>query len=299
MIEKISYLAYLLGWWIVRSLPESVAYRLFAFIADLVGSRNGKSVQRLRSNLARVKPHLSAAELNSLVVSAMRSYMRYWCDTFRIQNWSVDRIQSTVTTSNEDLLIGPMKRGEGVVIALPHSGNWDHAGAYFCSLGIPLVTVAERLKPEALFQKFLQHRESMGFEVLTLDNRSFATLVKRAREKRLIALVADRDLSQSGIDVNFFNFPARMPAGPAVLHIKTGIAVVVAHVSYTAQGIHIEFEAADIPATGSDEERIQAGIQNIARLYEKGISRTPEDWHMLQRIWIDGDFVDRSESVVA
>jgi KDO2-lipid IV(A) lauroyltransferase len=299
LIEKISYLAYLLGWWIVRSLPESVAYRLFAFIADLVGSRNGKSVQRLRSNLARVKPHLSAAELNSLVVSAMRSYMRYWCDTFRIQNWSVDRIQSTVTTSNEDLLIGPMKRGEGVVIALPHSGNWDHAGAYFCSLGIPLVTVAERLKPEALFQKFLQHRESMGFEVLTLDNRSFATLVKRAREKRLIALVADRDLSQSGIDVNFFNFPARMPAGPAVLHIKTGIAVVVAHVSYTAQGIHIEFEAADIPATGSDEERIQAGIQNIARLYEKGISRTPEDWHMLQRIWIDGDFVDRSESVVA
>ena len=225
--------------------------------------------------------------------------MRYWCDTFRIQNWSVDRIQSTVTTSNEDLLIGPMKRGEGVVIALPHSGNWDHAGAYFCSLGIPLVTVAERLKPEALFQKFLQHRESMGFEVLALDNRSFATLVKRAREKRLIALVADRDLSQSGIDVNFFNFPARMPAGPAVLHIKTGIAVVVAHVSYTAQGIHIEFEAADIPATGSDEERIQAGIQNIARLYEKGISRTPEDWHMLQRIWIDGDFVDRSESVVA
>ena len=225
--------------------------------------------------------------------------MRYWCDTFRIQNWSVDRIQSTVTTSNEDLLIGPMKRGEGVVIALPHSGNWDHAGAYFCSLGIPLVTVAERLKPEALFQKFLKHRESMGFEVLTLDNRSFATLVKRAREKRLIALVADRDLSQSGIDVNFFNFPARMPAGPAVLHIKTGIAVVVAHVSYTAKGIHIEFEAADIPATGSDEERIQAGIQNIARLYEKGISRTPEDWHMLQRIWIDGDFVDRSESVVA
>ena len=299
MIEKISYLAYLLGWWIVRSLPESVAYRLFAFIADLVGSRNGKSVQRLRSNLARVKPHLSATELNSLVVSAMRSYMRYWCDTFRIQNWSVDRIQSTVTTSNEDLLIGPMKRGEGVVIALPHSGNWDHAGAYFCSLGIPLVTVAERLKPEALFQKFLQHRESMGFEVLALDNRSFATLVKRAREKRLIALVADRDLSQSGIDVNFFNFPARMPAGPAVLHIKTGIAVVVAHVSYTAQGIHIEFEAADIPATGSDEERIQAGIQNIAHLYEKGISRTPEDWHMLQRIWIDGDFVDRSESVVA
>jgi len=299
VIEQLSYLAYISGWWIVRTLPEPLAYRLFAFIADLVGSRNGKSVQRLRSNLARVKPGLSPTELNALVVSAMRSYMRYWCDTFRIQNWSVARIQSTVTTTNENLLIDPMKKGDGVVIALPHSGNWDHAGAYFCSLGIPLVTVAERLKPEALFQKFLHHREEMGFEVLSLDNRSFATLVKRAREKRLIALVADRDLSQSGIDVNFFNFPARMPAGPALLHIKTGVAIVVAHVSYTESGIHINFEPVEVPSSGTDEERIQACVQNIANLFEKGIARTPQDWHMLQRIWVDGDFKDRSERTVA
>jgi KDO2-lipid IV(A) lauroyltransferase len=298
-MERLSYLAYISGWWIVRTLPEALAYRLFAFIADLVGSRNGKSVQRLRSNLARVKPGLSSTELNALVVLAMRSYMRYWCDTFRIQNWSIERIQSTVTTTNENLLIDPMKNGEGVVIALPHSGNWDHAGAYFCSLGIPLVTVAERLKPEALFQKFLQHRESMGFEVLSLDNRSFATLTKRAREKRLIALVADRDLSQSGIDVNFFNFPARMPAGPAVLNLKTGIGIVAAHVSYTDTGIHVAFESVDVPSVGTDEERIQKCVQNMANLFEKGISRTPQDWHMLQRIWIDGDFTDRPERTFA
>jgi KDO2-lipid IV(A) lauroyltransferase len=298
-MERLSYLAYISGWWIVRTLPEALAYRLFAFIADLVGSRNGKSVQRLRSNLARVKPGLSSTELNALVVLAMRSYMRYWCDTFRIQNWSIERIQSTVTTTNENLLIDPMKNGEGVVIALPHSGNWDHAGAYFCSLGIPLVTVAERLKPEALFQKFLQHRESMGFEVLALDNRSFATLIKRAREKRLIALVADRDLSQSGIDVDFFNFPARMPAGPAVLNLKTGIGIVAAHVSYTDTGIHVAFESVDVPSVGTDEERIQKCVQNMANLFERGISRTPQDWHMLQRIWIDGDFTDRPERTFA
>lgn len=299
MIEKLSFLAYMSGWWIVRSLPESAAYGLFRKIADFVYKRGGKSVQRLRSNLARVKPDLSSKDLDALVNSAMRSYMRYWCDTFRIQNWTIERIQSTVTTTNENLLIDPMKNGEGVVIALPHSGNWDHAGAYFCSLGIPLVTVAERLKPEALFQKFLQHRESMGFEVLSLDNRSFATLIKRAREKRLIALVADRDLSQSGIEVNFFNYPARMPAGPAVLNLKTGIGIVAAHVSYTDTGIHVAFESVDVPSVGTDEERIQKCVQNIADLFEKGISRTPQDWHMLQRIWIDGDFVDRSDKSVA
>lgn len=297
MIDRISYLAYLFGWWVVRTLPESMAYSLFLTIADSITRRGGRNIDRLRSNLSRVKPELSKEELDDLVKLAMRSYMRYWCDTFRIQNWSVSRIQCTVTTSNQNLLVDPMKEGRGVVVALPHSGNWDHAGAYFCSIGIPLVTVAERLKPEALFLKFLHHRESMGFEVLALDNRSFATLIKRAKEKRLIALVADRDLSKSGVDVNFFGFPARMPAGPALLHVKTGIPIVVAHVSYTENGIHIDFEEVTYSESGTDEERIQRCVQEIARLFEKGISRTPADWHMLQRIWIDGDFTERDVEV--
>jgi KDO2-lipid IV(A) lauroyltransferase len=183
-----------------------------------------------------------------------------------------------------------MREGRGVVIALPHSGNWDHAGAYFCSLGIPLVTVAERLKPEALFQRFLRYRQAMGFEVLSIDSRSFATLIKRAREKRLIALVADRDLSASGVDVNFFGSTARMPAGPALLAIKTGIPLVVAHVSYTQNGIHIEFTSVDIAVDGSESERVALTTQRMASLFEKGITAHPQDWHMLQRIWTDGDF---------
>jgi KDO2-lipid IV(A) lauroyltransferase len=213
--------------------------------------------------------------------------MRYWCDTFRIQNWSTERIRKTVTTTNDHLLLDPMKNGSGVVVALPHSGNWDHAGAYFCSLGIPLVTVAERLKPEALFQKFLRHREAMGFEVLSLDSRSFVTLVKRAKEKRLIALVADRDLSHSGIDVDFFGANARMPAGPALLAVKTGIPLIVAHVSYSRNGIHIDFHPVHVPREGSESERISQAVQMTANLFAQGISEHPEDWHMLQRIWVD------------
>lgn len=298
MKDRLSYLSYLMGWWIIRTLPESIAYYIFKKIADVIVSRNGKSVGRLRFNLGRVQPQLSQDQLENLVRKAMRSYLRYWCDTFRIQNWNRDRIQSTVTTSNENLLIEPMKQGTGVVVALPHSGNWDHAGAYFCSLGIPLVTVAERLKPEALFQKFLNHRESMGFEVLSLDNRSFVTLLKRAKEGRLIALVADRDLSESGIDVDFFGYSARMPAGPSVLHVKTGIPLIVAHVSYTPVGIHIDFESVEEMTEGSDEDRIQHFVQEVAKKFEIGISRSPEDWHMLQRVWIDGDSVSRPKDRV-
>ena len=294
MIDKLAALAYFAGWRIVRVLPHKWAYGLFERLATYLVGKDGKGVQRLRSNLRRIKPHLSEVELEVLLGQAMSSYLRYWCDTFRIQDWSASQIQESVTLTRGELLLDPMREGRGVVIALPHSGNWDHAGAYFCSLGIPLVTVAERLKPEALFQRFLRYRQAMGFEVLSIDSRSFATLIKRAREKRLIALVADRDLSASGIDVNFFGFPARMPAGPALLAIKTGIPLVVAHVSYTQNGIQIEFTSVDIAVDGSESERVAQMTQRMASLFEKGIAAHPQDWHMLQRIWTDGDFKENS-----
>jgi KDO2-lipid IV(A) lauroyltransferase len=286
----VTALAYFAGWRVVRVLPHKWAYGLFEKLANYLVKKNGKGVARLRSNLSRIKPGLNSSEMDALLRQAMSSYLRYWCDTFRIQDWSISEIQDSVTLTRGELLLDPMRDGRGVVIALPHSGNWDHAGAYFCSLGVPLVTVAERLKPEALFQRFLRYRQAMGFEVLSIDSRSFATLMQRAREKRLIALVADRDLSASGVDVTFFGSTARMPAGPALLAIKTGIPLVVAHVSYTQNGIHIEFTSVDIAVDGSESERVALTTQRMASLFEKGITAHPQDWHMLQRIWTDGDF---------
>ncbi len=287
MVNQISYLAYLLGWKVVGILPEQLAYRIFRRLAHSMYRRDGKSVKRLRTNLSIVMPSLNPSDLEDLVLRGLESYMRYWCDTFRIHLWSHERIEKSVSLKNDHLLRKPMKEGRGVVIALPHSGNWDLAGAYFCQQGIPLVTVAEILKPEKLFSKFLRYREEMGFEVLGLDSRAFVTLIRRAREKRLIALVADRDLSESGITVNFFGHEAKMPAGPAVLAIREGLPLVAAHVSYTSTGIHIEFNEVDIPDIDDEESQIQETVQRTANLFAAGISKAPEDWHMLQRIWID------------
>jgi lauroyl/myristoyl acyltransferase len=287
MKELISYWAYLLGWKLVGALPERVAYRLFDRLARRMYASNKKSVQRLRTNLSIVRPDLADSEIEKLVQQGLSSYLRYWCDTFRIHTWSSERISRTVTCTDDHLLRQPMNEGRGVVVALPHSGNWDHAGAYFCQEGFPLVTVAEVLKPIKLFEKFLSYRQAMGFEVLGLDSRAFVTLIKRAREKRLIALVADRDLSSSGIEVEFFGKRAKMPAGPALLAIKEGLPLVVAHVSYTDTGIHIDFHEIPVASQGSEENRIKSTVQLIASTFEIGIKKDPQDWHMLQRIWIE------------
>ena len=293
--DFLAALPYFVGWRLVRALPEKSAYSLFENIGKIVLSRNGAQMKRLRSNLQRVVPSNSPDAMNRLMRAAVSSSMRYWCDTFRSSDWSKSRISTTVTTTREELLTAPMKDGRGVVVALPHAGNWDHAGFYFCGMGFPLVTVAERVKPEALFNKFLEYRQNMGMEVLPLDGRSMGTLLQRAREGALIALVSDRDLSRSGVDVTFFGHPARMPAGAALLAIRTGIPLITAFVSYTNTGIHIEFNSVPIPSHGTEAERVTTVVQECADLFAKGITAHPQDWHMLQRIWVDGDFKERTK----
>jgi KDO2-lipid IV(A) lauroyltransferase len=286
--------AYFFGWGILRRISEKRATNLFQRLGLWMFRRNGKSVERLRSNLARVQPELPPNELEDLVRRGVLSYMRYWMDTFRSPDWSRERILSTATVSNEHLLMDPIKNRTGVVVSLPHAGNWDHAGSYFCSRGAQLVTVVEVLKPRALFEKFLAYRQAIGMEALPLDSQAFPTLLQRARDGKLIALVADRDLSASGIDVEFFGGVARMPAGPAIIAIRTGIPLVTAFVSYTESGIHVDLREIAIPAGGDEESRIKATVQLCADNFAEGIKAHPDDWHMMQRIWVDGDFVERS-----
>ena len=292
--EDLTAIAYFAGWRIVRWLPEKSAYRLFEFVADRASAKQGKNFKRLESNLKRVVPNYSEGEVSALAQAGMRSYLRYWCDTFRSPDWDNNRIQSTVSVNEVELLLEPIRSKRGVVVALPHAGNWDHAGSFFCSQGIPLVTVVERLKPEKLFRKFLAYRQAIGMEALPLDGRVMGTLATRLREGKLVALVADRDLSRSGIEVNFFDGPARMPAGPALLAIRTGADLLTAYVSYTETGIQIDFQKVEIPSTGEETDRVKITVQRCADNFAAGISQHPQDWHMLQRIWVDGDFVERA-----
>jgi KDO2-lipid IV(A) lauroyltransferase len=284
---------YFLGWSIVRRISEKSARSFFKKIGKWMYARDGKSVKRLRSNLSRVFPEMESAKLEDLLRRGVLSYMRYWMETFRSPDWSRERILSTVTVSNEHLLLDPIKQKTGVVVSLPHAGNWDHAGSYFCIKGARLVTVAEVLKPRELFEKFLAYRQAIGMEVLPLDSRAFPTLMQRARDGKLIALVADRDLSSSGIDVEFFGGVARMPAGPAIVAIRTGIPLVTAFVSYTDTGIHVDLREILIPSGADEAARVKATVQLCADNFADGIKNSPQDWHMMQRIWVDRDFVER------
>jgi KDO2-lipid IV(A) lauroyltransferase len=296
--DWLTYFAYIVLWKFLRILPERSAYRFFDFLAARAYKRNGKRVQRLRSNYEAVAAGKSKSEIETLVRNGLQSSMRYWCDTFRIGDWNVDRYSNTVSTENEHLLFDGASSGRGVIIALPHAGNWDHAGLYFCSKGVKVHTVAEHLRPERLFRKFLKHREAMGMKVLDLDKSVTDQLEGFLNQGFLVALVADRDLSRSGIDVNFFSRRARMPAGPALLALRTKADLITAFVSFTEGGIHIKFKGPFSINRGADPKiEVERVTQELANAFAEDISTDPASWHMQQRIFIDdADFIERGKN---
>jgi hypothetical protein len=146
--DPVTYWLYAGAWAVVRRLPERVAYRLFDLVADLVWRRRPAAVLRLEANLRRARPEATPAELRALSRAGLRSYLRYWCDVFRLPDWSHDRVVASVRVVGEEHLRSSTGDGKrGVVGALMHMGNWDHAGAWASLTDVPVVTVAERLQP--------------------------------------------------------------------------------------------------------------------------------------------------------
>src|SRR5262249_19393866 len=227
--ERAADAAYALGWAVVRKVPEPLARAVFRGIADRTWRKRGKGVRQLEKNLRRVVgEEVSDAALRALSRAAMRSSLRYWLEAFRLPEMPAELISGRTDITGHEKIFATLGSGRGVILALPHVGNYDHAGAWVALRGTSFTTVMERLKPESLYERFVAYRESLGMEILPLTGSGtsvFGVLARRLREGRLVCLVADRDLSETGVEVEFFGRTARMVGGPAALAVQTGAAL--------------------------------------------------------------------------
>ena len=278
------------AWSVVKNLPEPVADRIFRAAADAAFRRRGPSVVQLARNLHRVLGEKSTPEVLSATVQAgMRSYARYWKETFRLQGMDHDEVYAHVeaTVVGKEHIQRAVDEGRGIVLPITHSGNWDVAGLWVARTWGSMTTVAERLKPESLYEKFVAYRESLGMEILPLTGGVSPSQVLKERLKAggIVALVGDRDLSASGVPVTFFGETAKMPPGPAMLAALTDSYLCPTNLSFTDRGwgIHIH-PPMTLPGTRLAQQ-VRGGTQDIARTFEQGIADHPADWHMLQPLW--------------
>jgi len=276
---------YAAGWRVVRAMPEFMARNAFDAGAHYA-ARNGGPDQ-LRKNLARVLGVTPAQVPDGLIRASVASYARYWREAFRLPSMDLKKLGKQLDPhfGGQEHIAAALDAGRGAILALPHSGNWDMAGVWLAQKHGTFTTVNERLRPESLYNRFIAYRESLGFEMLPLsggERPSFEVLAERLRDNRVVCLMAERDLTRAGVEVDFFGEPTRMPAGSAKLAIETGAALMVEHSWYLTHG----WEFSVTPPLDTSSGDVTVITQKLADHFAHNIAAHPADWHMMQPQWL-------------
>ena len=281
---------YRLGWKAVRLLPERAAYRLFDRIADTMVRHDGGSVRRLRDNYRTVHPDLADTQLDDLVRAGVRSYLRYWCEAFRLPDLEPHDLTRAVRVVGDGPVRSALADGRAVVCFLGHLGNWDMAGAWATQHLGPVVTVAERLRPEQVFEEFLAFRQRLGMRIIPLTGGGdvYELLRESAVDPVVIPLLADRDLTRRGLEVDFAGDRSRVAIGPAALAYDTGsnLHPVSIHYEPAAEGpggwrtVITFHEHVPAPAGESRHRAVRAMTASCAAVLGDEVRLHTVDWHI-------------------
>jgi KDO2-lipid IV(A) lauroyltransferase len=273
----------------MQKLPEPVAAGAAAAVAlVLSGARSGPRTMYERHLRRVVGPQLGSAEVAAYTRRAFLNYARYWLEGARLPTLAPDVVADRMLLeSGYEHLVAGMAAGQGVIMALPHIGSWEWGGTWLALQGYPMTSVAEPLEPPALYDWFVSQREAMGLTIVPLGADASRVLLRTLRAGKLVGLLCDRDIVGNGIEVEFFGERTTMPAGPAMLALRTG-AVLLPTAVYSGPGReHTAVIMAPVPAERSGPLRkdVARVTQLIANDLERLIRRAPEQWHLFQPNW--------------
>jgi KDO2-lipid IV(A) lauroyltransferase len=240
------------------------------------------------SNLRRVLgPEVDDAAIRRLVTKAFSSYAHYWVESARVVGLRSDQIESTFSIEGFERFRLEMARGHGVVIVLPHVGSWEYGGRWLAQQGYPMTTVGELLEPPELFDWFTSQRATLGLTVLPPGPGTTVRLLDTLRAGRVVGLLADRDLVGNGVEVELFGEKTTLPAGPALLALRSGAPLMTCAIYQRPRGLYhaVLQPPLDSTRTGRMRQDVQRLTEEMARSLEGLIRLAPEQWHLFQPNW--------------
>jgi KDO2-lipid IV(A) lauroyltransferase len=277
---------------LAMSLPERWGHRLFDAGGSLAYRLAPKARATVAANLSRVLGKPPGSNLvQKATREAFRSYARYWHDTFSVRSLPREEFLKRFDFRGRAHLDHAVEAGTGAILGLPHLGNWDAAGRWVAESGYAITAVAEELKPARMYRLFERHRRALGMGVVPLSESKKVgpQLAALLAQNHLLALVCDRDLKGTGVEVEMFGATLRMPAGPALLSLATGSPLLPCSCFDTEDGWGCLIRPPlEIERTGNMRHDVTALTRKLAAEFERDISAHPTQWHMFQPAWDGG-----------
>jgi phosphatidylinositol dimannoside acyltransferase len=290
--ERVAFWSYRAAEALAAATPDRVGRAVAAMMGRAASVLLPGVRATVTANQARVLGVDPASPIAEVAArDAFALYARYWYDTFRIGAISNEEVLRRTTADGLEHIDAALEQGTGVVCALPHMGNWDAAGRWLFARGYRIAAVAEVLRPPRLFDLFVRHREELGIRIVPLESgRTGRELAALLADNWLVGLVADRDLSGRGVEVEMFGERRKIPAGPALLSLSSGAPLLPCAVFTRADGWHIAVSPPlAVERSGDRRLDVRALSAALAREFERAISAAPADWHLFQPGWPSAD----------
>ena len=289
MANRSSYYAYRAGAEVARRVPATIGAPVARGIAQLVGLGVMRSrVHQVERNLERVNgAPLDPSDRTRAVAGTFDSYGRYFYELFRLPGATREWLDANTDAVGFEHVVAALEAGRGIVLALPHLGNWDFAGAWLAARGIPPVVVAEPIEPPELFDWFVRTRAQLGLEVVPLSRTAANDVLHALADNRAVCLLCDRDLTGDGIPVEFFGEETTLPGGPALMALRSGAPLIPVGCYFLPNGR--QRLQIGPPLATEREGRIRDDVtrvtQQLAYRFEELIRVAPDQWHLMQPNW--------------
>jgi KDO2-lipid IV(A) lauroyltransferase len=286
--DRAAYLAYRAGADLARVLPHALGDPWArSFARAMVYAWPVKRAQVERHLVRATQGRLHGDDLERAVTAVFDNYGRYWHELFRLKDQSAATIEAHFECEGFEHVEQASALGRGTIIALPHLGNYDYAGAWLAQRGYPPVVVTEPVEPPELFDWFVATRRSVGMDVVALGPDAGAAVLHALKANRVVCLVCDRDLGGDGVEVEFFGERTTLPAGPAALALRTGAALLPTGSYMLPRGGHLGriLPALDTGRCGPFREDLARVTQALAHRFEELIAAAPEQWLLMQPNW--------------
>ena len=273
---------------LARITPKFFIAVLTAVLVPIVTIPMRKKRMIVSRHMRRIQPELNERQIRRAVQKSYESYARYYIETFRLPLLNSKQIQSGVSIDGFEHIESGLKLGKGVILALPHLGGWEWSGRWLIQRGHRLNAVVEKLQSPRLFEMFLQHRKKYGVQVIPLDESAGVAVQQALARNEVVALLSDRDIQGTGIEVEFFGERTTIPTGPAFFALRTGAALVPLATYFTKRldgHKTIVRPAIQVERIATLREDMQRISQDLANELELLIHRDPAQWHLFQPNW--------------
>lgn len=279
---------------LVRVIPPRLGYAIAAFLAETTCLFSLRSKSNLRANIIHVFNYLgkdtqsrqAKKNIRTLIRKNFRNFSYYLVDFFRFSSLNHKQIEKLVEFSGVDNIESALRAGKGAIGVTAHLGNWELGGMVLSYLGFPVHAIALSHHNTRLNRLFVNQRALSGMNVIPVGKAALTSLLA-LRNNQLVLILGDRDVTERGIQVEFFGAPVHIPRGPAILAVRASAGIFFGY--FVRQSTHkyraIFRSPIPIDPNLDRDAREKNIILSLVKEMEECIAANLDQWYTYERIW--------------